>query len=51
MTFHSTPEESLVWFGIFKESIDSAFDSILITDAVLDEPGPHIVHANPAFCR
>jgi diguanylate cyclase (GGDEF)-like protein/PAS domain S-box-containing protein len=33
------------------DAVDQTFDAIIITEAALDEPGPRIVYANPAFCR
>ena len=37
------------WLDIYRVALESAYDSILITDAQLDRPGPRIVYANPAF--
>ncbi|NWJ49198.1 MAG: PAS domain S-box protein, partial [Chloroflexi bacterium] len=34
---------------LFAEAIRNADDAIVITDAVLDSPGPQIIFANPAF--
>lgn len=39
------------WHEIAWAAIDAAYDSIMITDAELDAPGPRIRHVNPAFCR
>ena len=39
------------WSGIAWAAIEAAYDSVLITDAQLDPPGPRIIYANPAFCR
>ena len=33
-----------------KEAVESANDSILITDCAMDFPGPRIEYVNPAFC-
>lgn len=32
-------------------AMDSAYDAIMITDAMLDAPGPHVLYVNPAFER
>ena len=39
------------WLRVFRDAIESAYDSVLITDAELDAPGPRILYANPAFQR
>ena len=39
------------WDTIAWAAIEAAYDSVLITDAQLDPPGPRILYANPAFCR
>jgi len=39
------------WLRVFRQAIDDAYDSVLITDAELDAPGPRILYANPAFQR
>lgn len=39
------------WSAIAWAAIEAAYDSVLITDAQLDPPGPRILYANPAFCR
>ncbi|WP_310569669.1 diguanylate cyclase [Gemmatimonas sp.] len=36
---------------ILGEAVASAYDAVMITDAVLDSPGPHIVFVNAAFER
>lgn len=36
---------------VFKAAVEVAGEAILITSAELDEPGPHIEHANSAFTR
>ncbi len=41
--------DDIEWLRVFRDAIESAYDSVLITDAELDEPGPRIVYANPAF--
>lgn len=41
--------EDSEWLRIFRDAIEAAYDSVLITDAQLDPPGPRIVYANPAF--
>lgn len=43
--------EHIEWLQVFRDAIESAYDSVLITDAELDPPGPRIVYANPAFCE
>ncbi len=35
--------------GLLCAALDQSGDAVLITDALLDKPGPHIVYANPAF--
>ena len=35
----------------FKAAVDQAYDSVLITTADLDFPGPKILYANQAFCH
>ena len=37
--------------NIFQQTCDSAVEAIVITDANLDAPGPHIVYVNRAFCE
>jgi diguanylate cyclase (GGDEF)-like protein/PAS domain S-box-containing protein len=37
--------------GLFELAVEQAFDSVLITTAELDLPGPQIVYANNAFCE
>ncbi|MDR5900301.1 EAL domain-containing protein [Halomonas vilamensis] len=36
---------------LFRQAIDQAYGSVLITTAELDLPGPTIVYANAAFCE
>ena len=36
---------------VFKAAVEAAGEAILITSADLDEPGPRIEYANPAFTR
>ncbi len=36
---------------LLKAAVESANDSIIITDASLDAPGPRIEYVNAAFCR
>jgi len=36
---------------LFRQAIDQAYGSVLITTADLDLPGPTIVYANAAFCE
>jgi PAS domain S-box-containing protein len=36
---------------VFKAAVEAAGEAILITSAELDEPGPRIEYANPAFTR
>jgi PAS domain S-box-containing protein len=36
---------------IFEQACASAIEAIVITDAQLDAPGPHIVYVNNAFCK
>lgn len=43
--------DSLEWLELFRVAVESAYDAVLITDADLDPPGPHIVYANAAFTR
>lgn len=45
----SQDQDEIEWLAIFRDAIESAYDSVLITDATLDYPGPRIVYANPAF--
>lgn len=47
----AAPREPIAWSSLFEDAIESAYDSVLITDAGLDPPGPRIVYANPAFYR
>jgi diguanylate cyclase (GGDEF)-like protein/PAS domain S-box-containing protein len=35
----------------FRDIVEGANDIVIVTDAVLDAPGPRIVYANPAFSR
>lgn len=37
--------------NLFQSVIDGATDSVVITDASLDQPGPIILYVNRAFCR
>ncbi|KFZ28039.1 hypothetical protein IDAT_10615 [Pseudidiomarina atlantica] len=37
--------------GLFELAVEQTFDSVLITTAELDLPGPQIVYANNAFCE
>ena len=46
-----TPPAGSEWLTILTTAIDQAFNAVVITDAVLDGGGPHILYANPAFCR
>ena len=39
------------WLRLLQSAIESAADSVLITDAELDEPGPRIVYVNRAFAK
>jgi PAS domain S-box-containing protein len=41
----------LAQLEIFKQTCDSAVEALVITDADLDAPGPHIVYVNHAFCE
>jgi PAS domain S-box-containing protein len=36
---------------LFETAVDVAVESIIITDAELDEPGPRMIYVNPAFER
>ncbi len=36
---------------LLKQIFEQSFNSILITDANLDQPGPNILYVNPAFSR
>ncbi|WP_417666101.1 diguanylate cyclase [Pseudidiomarina sp.] len=36
---------------VFEYAVEQAYDSVLITDAALESPGPRILYANSAFCR
>lgn len=36
---------------LLNSAVLQSADAVLITDAVLDAPGPHIIFANPAFTR
>ncbi len=36
---------------LLQVAVEQTRDAILITDACLDSPGPHIVYANPAFVQ
>ena len=45
---HKRAEESLRLLG---SAVEQANESIIITDAELDRPGPRIVFVNPAFTR
>jgi len=36
---------------LLRLAVEQAFDAIIITDAQIDLPGPHILYANPAFLR
>ncbi len=36
---------------LVQSAIDQVDESVVITDAVVDRPGPHIIYANPAFYR
>ncbi|MDX1664515.1 MAG: PAS domain S-box protein [Candidatus Promineifilaceae bacterium] len=35
----------------FETAVEQAYDSIVITEALLERPGPRIVYVNPAFTR
>ncbi len=37
------------WSFIFRSAVESAYDAVLITDAELTAPGPHILYVNKAF--
>lgn len=39
------------WLRLLQSAVESAADSVLITDAQLDRPGPRIVYVNRAFSR
>ena len=39
------------WLRLLQSAIESAADSVLITDAKLDPPGPQIVYVNRAFAQ
>lgn len=39
------------WLRLLQSAIESAADSVLITDAELDTPGPRIVYVNRAFAQ
>ena len=39
------------WLRLLQSAIESAADSVLITDAQLDKPGPRIVYVNRAFAQ
>lgn len=41
----------LTQLQIFKQTCDSAVEAVVITDADLEKPGPHIVYVNRAFCE
>ncbi|RUO63101.1 sensor domain-containing diguanylate cyclase [Pseudidiomarina insulisalsae] len=43
--------DSQVSQRLFELAVEQAYDSVLITTAELDLPGPQIVYANDAFCR
>ncbi|MCS6905947.1 MAG: PAS domain S-box protein [Bacteroidia bacterium] len=36
---------------LLQAAIDNAYDSVVITDGLLDYPHPKIIYVNPAFCR
>jgi len=36
---------------LVQTAIEQVGDSVVITDAMIDEPGPHILYVNPAFTR
>ncbi|MDN7137207.1 diguanylate cyclase [Pseudidiomarina sp. 1ASP75-14] len=36
---------------LFELAVEQAYDSVLITTAELDLPGPQIIYANDAFCK
>jgi PAS domain S-box-containing protein len=48
ITERTQAEESL---KLFKSAVEQAKESILITDAELDLPGPRIIFVNPAFTK
>ena len=37
--------------GVFKAAVEASGEAIIITSVELDEPGPRIEYANPAFAR
>lgn len=39
------------WLRLLQSAIESAADSVLITDAQLDSPGPRILYVNRAFAQ
>lgn len=41
----------LTQLQIFKQTCDSAVESVVITDADLNAPGPRIIYVNQAFCK
>jgi diguanylate cyclase (GGDEF)-like protein/PAS domain S-box-containing protein len=41
--------DEIEWLRVFRDAVESAHDSVLITDAELDSPGPRILYANQAF--
>ncbi|WP_162596256.1 PAS domain S-box protein [Methylobacterium sp. 17Sr1-1] len=38
-------------FPLFRTALDAIGEAVIITDAQLDRPGPHIEYVNPAFSR
>ncbi|MCA1778991.1 MAG: diguanylate cyclase [Xanthomonadaceae bacterium] len=36
---------------VLQAALDQAYNAVIVTDATLDQPGPRIVYANPAFAR
>ncbi|MEM7736473.1 MAG: PAS domain-containing protein [Deinococcota bacterium] len=51
--FHEQLEQirKLDQLTLFEQTCASAIEAIVITDAQLDKPGPHIVYVNDAFCK
>lgn len=43
--------DQLTSLGLFKDAVQQANESIMITSAQLDKPGPTIVFVNPAFTK
>ena len=39
----------LDYLRLLEAAVEHSFDSVVITPAELDRPGPEIVYANPAF--